>query len=78
MLFLTARDATEDKVHGLTLGGDDYIEKPFSLDELVARVEHGAPPHPQRGRPVSTTYECADLHVDIDAHRVRGVASRSA
>lgn len=38
VLFLTARDATEDKVRGLTLGGDDYLEKPFSLEELVARA----------------------------------------
>ena len=37
-LFLTARDATEDKVAGLTVGGDDYVTKPFSLEELVARV----------------------------------------
>ena len=38
VLFLTARDATEDKVSGLTVGGDDYVTKPFSLDELVARI----------------------------------------
>ena len=38
VLFLTARDATEDKVAGLTVGGDDYVTKPFSLEELVARV----------------------------------------
>ncbi len=38
ILFLTARDATEDRVRGLTLGGDDYVSKPFSLEELVARV----------------------------------------
>ncbi|HEY2428608.1 MAG TPA: response regulator, partial [Acidimicrobiales bacterium] len=38
VLFLTARDATEDKVRGLTLGGDDYVTKPFSLEEVVARV----------------------------------------
>jgi two-component system OmpR family response regulator len=38
VLFLTARDATEDKVRGLTLGGDDYVTKPFSLEELLARV----------------------------------------
>jgi two-component system OmpR family response regulator len=37
-LFLTARDTTEDKVHGLTLGGDDYVTKPFAVSELVARV----------------------------------------
>jgi two-component system OmpR family response regulator len=38
IVFLTARDATEDKVRGLTLGGDDYVTKPFSLEELVARI----------------------------------------
>jgi len=38
VLFLTAKDATEDKVRGLTLGGDDYVTKPFSLEELLARV----------------------------------------
>ena len=38
VVFLTARDATEDKVTGLTIGGDDYVTKPFSLEELVARV----------------------------------------
>jgi two-component system OmpR family response regulator len=38
VLFLTARDATEDKVRGLTIGGDDYVTKPFSLEELIARI----------------------------------------
>jgi two-component system, OmpR family, response regulator len=38
VLFLTARDAVRDKVHGLTLGADDYVTKPFSLEELLARV----------------------------------------
>src|SRR3954451_17990248 len=38
IIFLTARDATEDKIRGLTIGGDDYVTKPFSLEELVARV----------------------------------------
>ena len=38
IIFLTARDATDDKVRGLTLGGDDYVTKPFSLEELVARI----------------------------------------
>ena len=37
-MFLTARDAVEDRVRGLTLGGDDYLTKPFSLVELVARI----------------------------------------
>ena len=38
IVFLTARDTTEDKIRGLTLGGDDYMTKPFSVEELVARV----------------------------------------
>ncbi|GAA1571867.1 two-component system response regulator PhoP [Kribbella hippodromi] len=38
VLFLTARDATDDKIRGLTIGGDDYITKPFSLDEVIARI----------------------------------------
>ena len=38
IIFLTARDATPDKVRGLTAGGDDYVTKPFSLEELVARI----------------------------------------
>ena len=61
VLFLTARDATEDKVRGLTLGGDDYLQKPFSLDELVARAE-AVLRRTSNGQGASTTYECADLH----------------
>ncbi|MFM8841308.1 MAG: response regulator transcription factor, partial [Actinomycetota bacterium] len=38
VLFLTAKDTTDDKIRGLTLGGDDYMTKPFSLEELVARL----------------------------------------
>jgi two-component system, OmpR family, response regulator len=38
IIFLTARDETEDKVRGLTTGGDDYVTKPFSLEELIARI----------------------------------------
>ncbi|WP_334168832.1 response regulator, partial [Timonella senegalensis] len=38
VLFLTARDDTADKISGLTVGGDDYVTKPFSLEEVVARI----------------------------------------
>lgn len=68
VVFLTAKDATEDKVRGLTLGGDDYLVKPFSLDELVARINAVL-----RRAGVSTSdsvYRCADLEMDDDAHRV--------
>jgi len=40
ILFLSARDATADKVRGLTMGGDDYVTKPFSLEELIARLRN--------------------------------------
>ena len=39
IIFLTAKDETEDKVEGLTVGGDDYVTKPFSLDEIIARIK---------------------------------------
>jgi two-component system, OmpR family, response regulator len=40
ILFLSARDATADKIRGLTTGGDDYVTKPFSLEELIARLRN--------------------------------------
>ena len=69
VLFLTARDATEDKVRGLTLGGDDYLQKPFSLDELVARAE-AVLRRTGDGADSSVVHACADLVMDDDAHRV--------
>jgi two-component system, OmpR family, response regulator len=69
ILFLTARDAVEDKVRGLTLGGDDYVTKPFSLEELVARVRvllRRAGAEDESGRLVF-----ADLELDDDTHEVR-------
>ncbi len=68
VLFLTAKDATDDKVRGLTLGGDDYMVKPFSLDELVARIDAVLR---RAGTSRSTSVlQCADLVLDDDAHRV--------
>ena len=69
MLFLTARDATEDKVRGLTLGGDDYLVKPFSLEELVARAQ--AVLRRSGLAQADTVLRLADLELDDDAHRVR-------
>jgi two-component system OmpR family response regulator len=68
VLFLTARDAVEDRVRGLTLGGDDYLVKPFALDELVARVE--ALLRRTGHRDDGAVLRCADLELDDDAHRV--------
>ncbi|MEZ5165784.1 MAG: response regulator transcription factor [Acidimicrobiales bacterium] len=70
ILFLTARDSTGDKVRGLTLGADDYLEKPFSLDELVARVVAVLRRAGLR-REESTVLELEDLSLDDDAHIVR-------
>jgi len=69
VLFLTARDATEDKVRGLTLGGDDYLVKPFSLEELVARVQ-AVLRRSGLTRQDDSVLRCADLELDDDAHRV--------
>ncbi len=68
VLFLTARDSTEDKVKGLTLGGDDYLVKPFSLEELVARIE--AVLRRTGAETDSAVLSCADLVLDDNAHLV--------
>jgi two-component system, OmpR family, response regulator len=70
ILFLTARDALEDKINGLTLGGDDYVTKPFSLEELVARIR-SVLRRTQDERPTSGRYAVADLELYEDAHEVR-------
>src|SRR2546421_116454 len=69
IIFLTAKDATDDKVHGLTVGGDDYVTKPFSIAELMARVRvvlrrHGT--DSETGK-----LSLADLELDDEAHEVR-------
>jgi two-component system OmpR family response regulator len=68
VLFLTARDGTEDKVRGLTLGGDDYLVKPFSLEELVARIN--AVLRRAGLAQADSILRCADLELDDEAHRV--------
>ncbi len=69
VLFLTARDAPEDKVRGLTIGGDDYVTKPFSIEELVARVR--AILRRTLGREAgSGRLTFADLELDEDTHEV--------
>ena len=70
-LFLTARDSVQDKIAGLTLGGDDYVTKPFSLEEVVARLRvilrragKGA------DQPRSTRLTFADIEIDDETHEV--------
>ena len=68
VIFLTARGSTDDRVRGLTAGGDDYMVKPFAVAELVARVQLRLQ---QAGRATNqTVLRCADLELDIHAHRV--------
>jgi two-component system OmpR family response regulator len=77
VLFLTARDAVEDRISGLTVGADDYVTKPFSLEELVLRIRailrrslgEGVP---EVGGPLSY----ADLELDEDAHEARRAGRR--
>jgi two-component system OmpR family response regulator len=69
VLFLTARDALEDKVTGLTIGGDDYVTKPFSLEEIVARVR-ALIRRSSAVDPVDSRLKYADLVMDEDAHEV--------
>jgi two-component system, OmpR family, response regulator len=69
IIFLTARDSTEDKIRGLTTGGDDYVTKPFSLEELVARIRtvlrRSGVAEPESAR---LTFE--DLELDEDTMEV--------
>jgi two-component system OmpR family response regulator len=69
VIFLTARDATEEKVHGLTVGGDDYVTKPFSIEELVARIRVVLRRH-QPAPAGSGRLVLADLELDEDTHEV--------
>lgn len=68
VLFLTARDAVHDRVHGLELGADDYLVKPFAFSELLARMRtvlrRGGPRQP-------TSLRVGDLEVDPVRHRAR-------
>ncbi|MEW5991826.1 MAG: response regulator transcription factor [Chloroflexota bacterium] len=71
IILVTARSAEADKIHGLKLGADDYITKPLSFPELLARVEaalrRAATPSPERPRRL----HFRELVVDLDEHRVR-------
>src|ERR671929_1488080 len=69
IIFLTARDATDDKIRGLTLGGDDYVTKPFSLEELVARIRTILR-RAGLAEPESSRLVFEDLELDEDAHEV--------
>jgi two-component system, OmpR family, response regulator len=69
VIFLTAKDAQADKVTGLTIGGDDYMTKPFGLEELAARVRTVL--RRTRPAPAEPVLSFADLTLDQDTYEVR-------
>jgi two-component system OmpR family response regulator len=70
IVFVTARDSVDDKIKGLTVGGDDYVTKPFSLEEVVARIR--AVLRRTRGEvDESAALRFEDLELDEDSHEVR-------
>ena len=69
VLFLTARDETEDKVTGLTVGGDDYMTKPFSLDEIMARIS-AILRRTQKIETSDSVIEVGEISMNEDAHDV--------
>lgn len=71
VLFLTARDSTEDKVRGLTVGGDDYVTKPFSLEEVIARLEALLRRSGKRATQLPAHLSVGDIEMDEDRHEVR-------
>ena len=70
VLFLTARDSVEDRIAGLTAGGDDYVTKPFSLEEVVARVRAHLRRSGVSRAEVSSVLRVGDLTLDEDSHEV--------
>ena len=69
VLFLTARDAVKDRVRGLDAGANDYLVKPFSLEELLARIR--AMTRKGHEHAAGTILTCGDLSMDVAAHVVR-------
>ena len=70
MLFLTARGATADKITGLTIGGDDYVTKPFSLDEVIARIRAVLRRSGSTPAAPAVRSSFADIEMDEDTHEV--------
>jgi two-component system OmpR family response regulator len=69
VIFLTARDATDDKIRGLSIGGDDYVTKPFSLEELIARIRTILR-RAGLAEAESSRLVFEDIELDDDAHEV--------
>jgi DNA-binding response OmpR family regulator len=75
IIILTARGQDQDKIHGLDVGADDYLTKPFSVDELLARVRavlrrSQMSAHAENGRGLQATATVGELSIDYGQHRV--------
>ncbi len=70
IVFVTARDTIEDKINGLTVGGDDYVTKPFSLEEVIARIR-AVLRRTKADAASDSTLSFHDLTLDEDSHEVR-------
>jgi two-component system OmpR family response regulator len=71
VLVLTAKDSVEDRITGLTAGGDDYVTKPFSLEEVVARLRGLMRRAARSDRRTDSILAVGDLSLDEDSHEVR-------
>ncbi|WP_345337614.1 response regulator transcription factor [Actinomadura viridis] len=70
VLFLTARDSVQDRIKGLTIGGDDYVTKPFSLEEVVARIRAVLRRFRGGAQEPTPRMVFADIELDEDSHEV--------
>ena len=70
VILLTARDTIMDKVSGLDLGANDYVTKPFKIEELLARIRACLRDHPKMREEVSAILKVEDLTIDLDSRGV--------
>ena len=71
IIVLTARDAVMDKVSGLDMGADDYVTKPFAIEELLARIRLALRKHPASRPDPESVLSCGDLSLSVPRHEVR-------
>jgi two-component system, OmpR family, alkaline phosphatase synthesis response regulator PhoP len=79
VLFLTARFSADDKVHGLKIGADDYITKPFNLEEFLLRVGNlirRGSSEPATGQGLEGVFRFGDFEIDFQTYRVKGLKGK--